>query len=203
MDGDKMKKENSKELLIEATINLINEYNGDVSKVTIREIATRSGVAVGLINYLFGNKDNLITICVQKIILNVVTTFTPNLNIDSSLDNNSKAKYKLSATAKQVFEFLLNNKSIARISILNDYKDYSDNSNSCMTLKGFTRVLGDLEVDELKKERIAFYLTSTMQVAFIRSLSNSNYLGYDFTNKESRDKFIDELVDKLLGGFYG
>ena len=193
-----MKKENSKELLIEATINLINEYNGDVSKVTIREIATRSGVAVGLINYLFENKDNLITICVQKIILNVVTTFTPNLNIDSSLDNNSKAKYKLSATAKQVFEFLLNNKSIARISILNDYKDYSDNSNSCMTIKGFIRVLGDLEVDELKKERIAFYLTSTMQVAFIRSLSNSNYLGYDFTNKESRDRFIDDLIDKLL-----
>lgn len=193
-----MKKENSKELLIEATINLINEYNGDMSKVTIREIATRSGVAVGLMNYLFGNKDNLITICVQKIILNVVTTFTPNLNIDSSLDNNSKAKYKLSATAKQVFEFLFNNKSIARISILNDYKDYSDNSNSCMAIKGFTRVLGDLEVDELKKERIAFYLTSTMQVAFIRSLSNSNYLGYDFTNKESRDRFIDDLIDKLL-----
>ena len=193
-----MKKDNSKELLIEATINLINEYNGDVSKVTIREIATRSGVAVGLINYLFGNKDNLITICVQKIILNVVATFTPNLNIDSSLDNNSKAKYKLSATAKQVFEFLFNNKSIARISILNDYKDYSDNSNSSMTIKGFTRLLGDLEVDELKKERIAFYLTSTMQVAFIRSLSNSNYLGYDFTNKESRDKFIDDLIDKLL-----
>ena len=193
-----MKKDNSKELLIEATINLINEYNGDVSKVTIREIATRSGVAVGLINYLFGNKDNLITICVQKIILNVVTTFTPNLNIDSSLDNISKAKYKLSATAKQVFEFLFNNKSIARISILNDYKDYSDNSNSSMTIKGFTRLLGDLEVDELKKERIAFYLTSTMQVAFIRSLSNSNYLGYDFTNKESRDRFIDDLIDKLL-----
>jgi len=193
-----MKKDNSKELLIEATINLINEYNGNVSKVTIREIATRSGVAVGLINYLFGNKDNLITICVQKIILNVVATFTPNLNIDSSLDNNSKAKYKLSATAKQVFEFLFNNKSIARISILNDYKDYSDNSNSSMTTKGFIRVLNDLEVDELEKEKIAFYLTSTMQVAFIRSLSNSNYLGYDFTNKESRDKFIDDLIDKLL-----
>ena len=193
-----MKKDNSKELLIEATINLINEYNGDVSKVTIREIATRSGVAVGLINYLFENKDNLITICVQKIILNVVTTFTPNLNIDSSLDNNSKAKYKLSATAKQVFEFLFNNKSIARISILNDYKDYSDNSNSSMTIKGFIRLLGDLEVEDIEKERIAFYLTSTMQVAFIRSLSNSNYLGYDFTNKVSRDRFIDDLIDKLL-----
>ena len=193
-----MEKDNSKELLIDITTSLINEHNGEVSKVTIREIASKSNVSVGLINYLFGNKDNLITICVQKIILNVVTTFKPNLIIDSSLSNFDKAKHKLKSTAKQVFEFLFNNKSIARISILNDYKDYSDNSNSSMTIKGFTRLLGDLEVDELKKERIAFYLTSTMQVAFIRSLSNSNYLGYDFTNKVSRDRFIDDLIDKLL-----
>ena len=65
-----MEKDNSKELLIDVTTSLINDYNGDVSKVTIREIATKSNVSVGLINYLFGNKDNLIAICVQKIILN-------------------------------------------------------------------------------------------------------------------------------------
>ena len=193
-----MEKDNSKELLIDITTSLINEHNGEVSKVTIREIASKSNVSVGLINYLFGNKDNLITICVQKIILNVVTTFKPNLIIDSSLSNFDKAKHKLKSTAKQVFEFLFNNKSIARISILNDYKNYSDNSNSSMTIKGFIRLLGDLEVEDIEKERIAFYLTSTMQVAFIRSLSNSNYLGYDFTNKVSRDRFIDDLIDKLL-----
>lgn len=197
-----MEKDNSKELLIDVTTSLINDYNGDVSKVTIREIATKSNVSVGLINYLFGNKDNLISICVQKIILNVVTTFKPNLNIDSSLSNFDKAKQKLKTTAKQVFEFLFNNKSIAKISILNDYANYNDKSNSNMTIKGFMSLLNDLEVEDSLKEKIAFYLTCTMQVAFIRSLTNSNYLGYDFNNKMDRDKFIDELVDKLLGGLY-
>jgi len=197
-----MEKDNSKELLIDVTTSLINDYNGDVSKVTIREIATKSNVSVGLINYLFGNKDNLISICVQKIILNVVTTFKPNLNIDSSLSNFDKAKQKLKTTAKQVFEFLFNNKSIAKISILNDYANYNDKSNSNMTIKCFMSLLNDLEVEDSLKEKIAFYLTCTMQVAFIRSLTNSNYLGYDFNNKMDRDKFIDELVDKLLGGLY-
>lgn len=197
-----MEKDNSKELLINVTTSLINDYNGDVSKVTIREIATKSNVSVGLINYLFGNKDNLISICVQKIILNVVTTFKPNLIIDSSLSNFDKAKHKLKSTAKQVFDFLFNNKSIAKISILNDYNSYIDKSNSNMTIKGFLSVLNDLETDELQKGKISFYLTSTMQVAFIRSLTNSNYLGYDFNNKMDRDKFIDDLVDKLLGGLY-
>lgn len=197
-----MEKDNSKELLIDVTTSLINDYNGDVSKVTIRDIATKSNVSVGLINYLFGNKDNLISICVQKIILNVVTTFKPNLNIDSSLSNFDKAKQKLKSTAKQVFDFLFNNKSIAKISILNDYANYNDKSNSNMTIKGFMSVLNDLEVEDVLKEKIAFYLTSTMQVAFMRSLTNSNYLGYDFNNKMDRDRFIDELVDKLLGGLY-
>ena len=197
-----MEKDNSKELLIDVTTSLINDYNGDVSKVTIREIATKSNVSVGLINYLFGNKDSLIAICVQRIILNVVTTFKPNLIIDSTLSNFDKAKHKLKSTAKQVFEFLFNNKSIAKISILNDYNNYNDKSNSNMTIKGFMSVLNDLEIDELQKEKISFYLTSTMQVAFIRSLTNSNYLEYDFNNKMDRDKFIDDLVDKLLGGLY-
>ncbi|MCR5462101.1 MAG: TetR/AcrR family transcriptional regulator [bacterium] len=197
-----MEKDNSKELLIDITTSLINEYNGEVSKVTIREIASKSGVSVGLINYLFGNKDNLIAICVQKIILNVVTTFKPNLNINLSMNNFDKAKQKLKETAKQVFEFLFNNKSIAKISILNDYANYNDKSNSNITIKGFMSVLNNLEVETIEKEKIAFYLTCTMQVAFIRSLTNSNYLGYDFNNKIDRDKFIDELIDKLLGGLY-
>ena len=178
MDGDLMEKDNSKELLIDVTTRLINDYNGDVSKVTIREIATKSNVSVGLINYLFGNKDNLITICVQRIILNVVTTFKPNLIIDSSLSNFDKAKHKLKSTAKQVFEFLFNNKSIAKISILNDYNSYIDKSNSNMTIKGFMSVLNDLEVEDVLKEKISFYLTCTMQVAFIRSLTNIVDVGH-------------------------
>ena len=57
-----MNTENCKEKLIEVTIGLINEHGGDVDKVTIREICAASGVSVGLINYHFGNKNNLITI---------------------------------------------------------------------------------------------------------------------------------------------
>lgn len=193
-DGDKMKKEE----LINITIDLINENGGDVSKVTMREITARTGVSLGLINYHFGNKDNLITECVQKIIRNVVTTFTPKLNIDDNLDNNTKAILRLKACSKEVFEFLFKNPSISKISILNDYNNYIDSSNSNMTIKGFMRLLSGLERNELEKERLAFHLTNNMQIAFLRSLSNNNYLGYDFSKKEDRNKYIDDIIDKLI-----
>ena len=186
-------KDNCKELLIDTTIDIINENNGDVSKVTIREISKRTKVAVGLINYHFNNKDNLITCCVQKIIHNVVI-----LNIDNSLDSLTKTKIRLASTAKQVFEFLFSNPSICKISILNDYNEYKSDSNSNMTIKGFMSLMGDLQIEELEKSRIAFYLTNNIQVAFIRSNSESQYLGYDFSSKESRDKYIDDLVNRLF-----
>ena len=191
-------KDNCKELLIDTTIDIINENNGDVSKVTIREISKRTKVAVGLINYHFNNKDNLITCCVQKIIRNVVTSFKPILNIDNSLDSLTKTKIRLASTAKQVFEFLFSNPSICKISILSDYNEYKSDSNSNMTIKAFMTLMGDLQIQELEKSRIAFYLTNNIQVAFIRSNSESQYLGYDFSSKESRDKYIDDLVNRLF-----
>ena len=63
-----MKKDETKELILRETIQLIREKDGDLSKVTARLIAERAGVSLGLINYHFSNKDNLILECTQMII---------------------------------------------------------------------------------------------------------------------------------------
>lgn len=47
---------NIKDKIIKTTISLINTSNGLVENITIREIAQKSNVAVGLINYHFGSK---------------------------------------------------------------------------------------------------------------------------------------------------
>ena len=43
----------AKAKIIEATINLIKEKNGDIKLVTTREIVKNAGVSVALINYHF------------------------------------------------------------------------------------------------------------------------------------------------------
>lgn len=189
---------NCKEQLIEVTIGLIDEHNGDVDKVTIREITAASGVSVGLINYHFGNKNNLITVCTQRIISQVITAFKPDMNVGNDLGIYEAGKARLKLAACQVFYFLFTNPSISKISIMNDYASYGDNTNSWASIEGFSRIIGDAIPSKEKKEKIAFYLVNSMQVAFLKSLSQPCFLGYDFSVGTDRKRFIEELIDTLM-----
>ena len=193
-----MNLKNCKEELIAITTTLIKENNGDVDKVTIRDIASRSGVSVGLINYHFGDKDKLITECVQRIISNIVNSFKPTMGVDVSLNNFEKGKMRLIKTAQRVFGFFFEQPSISRVSILDDYRNYSNESSSYFSLRGFSAVIGDAIENQEEKERISFLLTTSMQVAFLRSLTNSIFLNFDLSKVEDRNKYIEYLVNKLM-----
>ena len=68
-----------KDKIMDVTIDLIKEADGNVDKITIREIAKRAGIGVGLINYHFQSKKNLVDICVQQIISGVIAQSKPDL----------------------------------------------------------------------------------------------------------------------------
>ena len=193
-----MNTKNCKEELIEITTSLINENNGDVDKVTIRDITSRSGVSVGLINYHFGSKDNLITECVQRIITGIIKTFKPQVVNSDGLSPLEAAKARVSNTASEVFEYLFANPSISRISILNDHHNYTGHTNTYFCVRGVVGRIGDGIKDEVKKELIASALVSTMQIAFLRALNEKTFLGYDFTCKEGRNAYISDLVAVLM-----
>ena len=194
-----MNVKNCKEELIAITTTLIKENNGDVEKVTIRDIANRSGVSVGLINYHFGDKDKLITECVQRIIANIVSSFKPTMDVDEALDKKEKGKVRLIKTAQRVFNFFFQQPSISKVSILDDYRNYSNDCSSYFSLKGFSNVIGDAIEDKEEKEKISFLLTSSMQVAFLRSLTNPMLLGFDLSKEVDRNEYIEYLVNKLVG----
>ena len=193
-----MNVKNCKEELIAITTTLIKENNGDVDKVTIRDIASRSGVSVGLINYHFGDKDKLIAECVQRIISNIVNSFKPTMDVDETLSKFEKGKMRLIKTAQRVFGFFFEQPSISRVSILDDYRNYSNESSSYFSLRGFSAVIGDAIEDQEEKERISFLLTTSMQVAFLRSLTDTNLLNFDLSKVEDRNNYIEYLVNKLM-----
>ena len=47
----------SKETIIQATMELIAEKGEHLDNITVREICKKSAVGLGLINYHFGNKE--------------------------------------------------------------------------------------------------------------------------------------------------
>lgn len=188
-----MKAELTKEKIIENTIKLIREYEGDTEKITVRKIAEHAGVGVGLVNHYFGQKDTLIEICVQRIISNVIHSFRPE-NIKS---NNPVERTK--HIARQVMDFLMENRQISKVSILNDLYSPQPMDNTMRTVAGFERGLsGEEPREEARLE--AFLITVIMQAAFLRKDVFKESMGIDFYCKKDRDAFLGDIIEKVCGG---
>lgn len=183
-------KQNIKQHIMEITTNLINQYDGDTKKITSRLIAEKAHIGLGLINYHFGTKEKLITVCVQNIIKNVIADF----NVKKSYNTDQE---RLTAWASHVFNFLFEHPAISRISILNDCQNYTTDCNSVLTQNGFLQALTDEIADE-NKQMLSFILTASMQIAFLGSESVKTLLGYDFTQENDRYAYIKKLVAMLF-----
>ncbi|MFR1296056.1 MAG: TetR/AcrR family transcriptional regulator [Coprobacillus cateniformis] len=61
-------KKDTKNLIIDTTIALIQKTDGDPECITNRDISKEAGIAVSQINYHFQTKENLLNQCVQKMV---------------------------------------------------------------------------------------------------------------------------------------
>ena len=193
-------KDEVKEAIIKATTELIEGSDGNMGSITARAIAEKSNVALGLINYHFDSKENLIAICVQRIINKVLMSFAPD-KTDYSKDDGLTDKERLISFAQQTFDFLFANYAIIKISILSDFKDYKPKSNSAYTQLGFKFALRG-NIPESKKQLIAFSLTSIMQTAFLTGENSELLTGYNLFEKSQRDLFVADTVSMLMEGIY-
>jgi AcrR family transcriptional regulator len=186
-----------KERIIRATVSLIENSDGFVENITLRAIAQEADVAVGLINYHFGTKQNLIEICVQRIISHVMETFSQS---DTSKDGNASGKNKKSDIASftgSVFTFLIHHPQIAKISILSDLAHPNAQSNSSVSHRAIFKAMSNEEPEEIRKMK-AFLLLSTIQSAFLNRQISSELLGMDLNVKEDYCRFF-RLITEILG----
>lgn len=186
-----------KELLIDRTIELIKESEGKPERITARAIAQRSGVALGLINYHFGSKDNLLAECCNKIINELLSSMKPGLI--KSEDDGLTDRERLILYAKQTFEYLFANRAIVKMSILSDFRSYGEDTNSALTQKGFQMAIKS-DIPGKSKRLIAFSLASSMQTAFLAADESKKITGYDLNTKKGRGSFIEDTVNMLMGG---
>ncbi|MFP3153188.1 TetR/AcrR family transcriptional regulator [Lachnospiraceae bacterium ZAX-1] len=183
-----------REKIIETTISLITESEGDVASINTRSIAEKSHVGIGLINYHFQTKENLIEMCIERMIANVIVAFAPSIPKQNPAE-------RLKFTAKLVADFLVDNPAVSRISILHDYKNPKKDDNTIKSAVGFNRTLGNIGISEKEQFILAFAFTSILQTLFLRKEQSCELFGYDFSIKEQRDKVLDLLIDNIFGGF--
>jgi AcrR family transcriptional regulator len=187
-----MKSDKTKENIIKQTICLIKETNGATENITMRKIAERAGIGVGLANHYFKSKEFLIEVCVQTIISEVINSFRPE-----ACESNEPieiTKY----VAKQVMDFLMDNKQISKVSILSDLKKPRAMDNTMKTVFGFGTCLSGGEMTH-KQLINSFMITSVLQEAFLRKDILKDSLGINFNDKNERDKFIDYIIERFGG----
>lgn len=188
------KQEEAKAAIFKAATELIHASGGNIDEITTRMIAEKAGVGVGLINYHFQTKERLIESCVQTIIHHVTGNYKPGLA------KNLSSQERLGAVMKGVADFLMENQAVSRISILGDFAKPEPGDNTMRTVEGFCKTMDLRDREIASKEKIAmFALTTTLQAAFLRKNSMAATFGYDFEIKEERDRFIDVLVEQVVG----
>ncbi len=179
-----------KEKLVEVTTDLIKEKKGNLNNITIREIAKRAEVGVGLINYHFQSKENLINLCVQRIISGVIVTAKADMSDLSPLD-------RVKASAKIPIDFLMENPDISRISILGDFIEGHPDDNTFQTLARYFYYVrqADTSADNFFK---AIFFIHGLQGIFLRwELYKDKF---DFSDKVERDRLMDMLEERIFGG---
>jgi AcrR family transcriptional regulator len=185
-----MHDETLKEQLIQATIALINE---NPHNITVRQIAERAGVGVGLINYHFQTKDNLIDVAVQRII-DAAIARVPDILAGFA----GTPEEKLRQMARSTMRYIASNPNVSRISILRDMGQGHAADNTQTTIRAYDSMLQGIIPDKKKRALIVHVLVASLQALFLRAGVLREISGFDFYDEEQRGRFIDALLDVLL-----
>ena len=181
----------NKEAIIQATIKLIEEKGEHLDEVTVREICKRAGVGLGLVNYHFGNKDQLIEQCIERMINGTVEHFQ---NIREKTDGFTPFE-KLTYLGNITLDFLFEHYAISKISVLTDMQSPKENDNTYRTYAAYLPLVAACRPD---LDEAAMYLITVMQQMFLRYEIISQILGIDLRQKENRRNFHTQVLHDIL-----
>lgn len=187
----------SREKIIRATTALIEEKGEQVGTITVREICKKADVGLGLVNYYFGNKDNLIAVCVERIINGIVAKFETIREQTEGLAPFEKLCY----LGNMTLTFLFGHYAVSRISVLSDMGSPKENDNTHRTYTAYLPLVAACrpDWDEEKVRRVTYCLITAMQQAFLRHEIVLRTQGVDLRNEEERKAYHRQMLTDLLG----
>ena len=181
----------SRENIIKVTTILVNE-SADIESITVRQIAERAGVAVGAINYYFGSKDSLLSLVVGNILAKQATAF---LHDNSEIDIDPVQKLK--SMLEQLSSTAANKKSLRQFMLTQSIVN-GDMQAPLYLVPVLQEIFGE-EKEEIELRIIALQLLYPLQVGGITPEKLYLYSGLNLEDEIARRKFIDCLVDNIIG----
>lgn len=184
-------KKQIKQRIVEACIAVMRK-EGDAASVSIRKIAKKSGIGVGLIHYHFQSKQNLIGQCVRIFIGQTIAKWGEVVP-----RGNMKPEEQLEAMLAAAAQFLADYPKISRISILEDMQHPEAGDNTGQTVAGIVPVLSELNARRKPPQvlrREACLALFSIQAAFLRAGPLAAEAGFDFYDPKQRRRLIHSLA---------
>lgn len=183
------RKEAAKRKLLEATASLL-ETTVNPDDITVRQIAETAGVGVGLINYYFESRDQLIHEAVSMK-MDSLASFVANQD-EYTNDPIQYLKNLLISMSDIGMKDSKLNKISAEYELLNG--DFS----ACLYLLPVLRKIYNGKKSETDLRLLAYQLIIVFQSIYIRQQAFHMYSGINIENKSERDLLISLIVDNLL-----
>jgi AcrR family transcriptional regulator len=185
----------AREAVLRAAAELL-EKSGEGADIQIRDIARLAGVSLGVPNYYFGSKKNLIE---EAISIRSSKAIDRWFAINSSLAIGAEEKVRM--VSKNLGKYYASHPKICsnrlNSTLFLDSEDPFRNKYRMSILLPLAREFAPLKSEEYGKMVISM-LSDSFDLTFLRAMSGSYDIGFDFFNDKSRDSYIDKLVNLAL-----
>ena len=192
MKNIRSKGQKARTAILKATSELL-EKTGEGIDVQIRDVARVAGVSLGAPNYYFGSKENLVKEAVSARTKKVIDRW-----FDMSGNLNMDAEQKVRLVTKNTARYYASHPQICRVRLNGDlfqgHKDIFRERYHNEILMPLFRELAPQRSEEFLRMAMSV-LTDSFDLTFLRVMCGSYDIGFDYFNDQSRDKYVDNLVD--------
>ena len=164
----------------------------DLDRLTVRQIAERAEVGIGLINYYFKSKDKLISLVVGEVMANLVSDYLSQES-DGDLDPANRLKEML----KALYGFGEKHNKYVHYLIAHTLLE-GDLGAAMMLIPRLKEVFPDK--DEFEVRIIALQILLPIQITSLNPGAFHLYSGIDLGDAGQRNNYIDKLIDNLIAG---
>jgi len=180
----------AKNRIIKAAMELLEEEK-DTGRITVRRIAEKAGVGIGLVNYHFKSKDNLLNESV-----NITMAEMADKLREVRSDEGAAPVERLKSMLKQLSGFAMKYYKLMQIS-LNYELLHGDLQVPYYILPILREIFGKGK-DERELRLIAFQLITSMQVVLLRADTFLKYSGINIFDEAQRNESIDMMIDSII-----
>ena len=186
----------TKDAIIDEAIAILEEKGDDPQKLTIRELAGRLGIGVGLVNYHFGSKEVLINRCVKKMIMAIVEEFH---KVRTSLAY-MKPKEKLNYLCLMTFDYLYTKPNVAKVALIYDLGNTSGDDTTSELIDAYIPIVKDCKpaYDDQRAYLIASRVIYIIEQSFLRTDVIRLRSGVDLNNSDERKEYLENLLKDMI-----